>query len=45
MTLYWNLTIKQKQIVWAWAFLALPVLFYGVIRFYPTGTAFVISFQ
>ncbi|PYG25508.1 carbohydrate ABC transporter permease [Pelagimonas varians] len=45
MTLYRNLTIKQKQIVWAWSFLALPVLFYGVIRFYPTGTAFVISFQ
>lgn len=45
MTLYRNLTIKQKQIVWAWGFLALPVLFYGVIRFYPTGTAFVISFQ
>ena len=45
MRLYQNLTIKQKQIVRAWAFLALPVLFYGVIRFYPTGTAFVISFQ
>lgn len=45
MTIYRNLTIKQKQTVWAWAFLALPVLFYGVIRFYPTGTAFVISFQ
>ncbi|MEP0942912.1 MAG: sugar ABC transporter permease [Rhizobiaceae bacterium] len=45
MSAYSNLTIKQKQIVWAWAFLALPVLFYGLIRFYPTGTAFVISFQ
>ena len=45
MSLYRNLTIKQKQIVWAWSFLALPVLFYVVIRFYPTGTAFVISFQ
>ena len=45
MTLYRNLTIKQKQIVWAWTFLALPVVFYGGIRFYPTGTAFVISFQ
>lgn len=40
-----NLTIRQKQIVWAWAFLAVPVLFYGIIRFYPTGNAFVISFQ
>lgn len=45
MTRYRNLTIRQKQIVWAWAFLAIPVLFYGVIRFYPTGTAFIISFQ
>lgn len=45
MSLYRNLTIKQKQTVWAWSFLALPVLFYGLIRFYPTGTAFVISFQ
>ena len=40
-----NLTIRQKQIAWAWAFLALPVLFYGIIRFYPTFNAFVISFQ
>jgi multiple sugar transport system permease protein len=45
MSLFRNLTIKQKQTVWAWSFLAIPVLFYGIIRFYPTGTAFVISFQ
>lgn len=45
MSLFRNLTIKQKQTIWAWGFLALPVLFYGIIRFYPTGTAFVISFQ
>ena len=45
MKLYQELTIRQKQIVWAWAFLALPVLFYVVIRFYPTGNAVVISFQ
>lgn len=45
MTFYRNLSIKQKQIVWAWTFLALPVLFYGVIRFYPTGNAILISFQ
>ncbi|WP_424972098.1 carbohydrate ABC transporter permease [Dinoroseobacter sp. S76] len=42
---YSNLSIKQKQIVWAWIFLAIPVLFYGIIRFYPTGNAFLISFQ
>jgi multiple sugar transport system permease protein len=45
MTLYRDLTIRQKQIVWAWAFLALPVLFYTVSRFYPTGNAILISFQ
>ena len=45
MKLYHNLTIRQKQIVWAWAFLAIPVVFYSVIRFYPTGNAILISFQ
>jgi multiple sugar transport system permease protein len=45
MTLYRNLTIRQKQIAWAWAFLAIPVVFYVVIRFYPTANAMLISFQ
>ena len=45
MKIYNNLSIKQKQIVWAWTFLALPVLFYVVIRFYPTFDAIVLSFQ
>ncbi|MDJ0629963.1 MAG: sugar ABC transporter permease [Rhodobacter sp.] len=45
MGFYKNLSIRQKQIVWAWAFLALPVVFYVVIRFYPTGNAVLISFQ
>lgn len=45
MNLYRNLTIRQKQIAWAWAFLAVPVLFYVVIRFYPTANAMLISFQ
>lgn len=40
-----NLSIRQKQVIWAWAFLALPILFYSIIRFYPTGNAVVISFQ
>ncbi|PLW77046.1 carbohydrate ABC transporter permease [Cohaesibacter celericrescens] len=43
--MYRNLSIRHKQIVWAWAFLALPVIFYSVIRFYPTGSAVLISFQ
>lgn len=45
MNLYRNLSIKQKQVVWAWSFLALPVLFYTVIRFYPTFGAILLSFQ
>jgi len=45
MSLYRSLTISQKQIVWAWAFLALPIVFYVIIRFYPTGNAIVLAFQ
>ncbi len=45
MGLYRNLSIRQKQIVWAYAFLAIPIVFYVVIRFYPTANAFVLSFQ
>lgn len=45
MQLYRNLTIAQKQIVWAWGFLVLPIIFYVAIRFYPTANAFVLSFQ
>ncbi|MSP89796.1 MAG: sugar ABC transporter permease [Alphaproteobacteria bacterium] len=33
-----------KQAVWAWAFLAVPLVFYGVVRFYPTAQAFYLSF-
>ena len=33
MNWYRKLSIKQKQVVWAWGFLALPVVFYTVIRF------------
>ncbi|WP_341861288.1 sugar ABC transporter permease [Gymnodinialimonas sp. 57CJ19] len=40
-----GLTITQKRTIWAWAFLAIPVLFYVVIRFYPTANAMVLSFQ
>ncbi len=45
MPFYRHLSIRQKQIVWAWAFLSVPVLFYAIIRFYPTGNAILISFQ
>ncbi len=43
--MYRNLTIRQKQVAWAYGFLAVPILFYGIIRFYPTGNAILISFQ
>jgi multiple sugar transport system permease protein len=43
--MYRNLTVRQKQVVWAWGFLAVPILFYTLIRFYPTGNAFVLSFM
>jgi multiple sugar transport system permease protein len=39
-----ELTIGQKRAVWAWAFLALPVIFYVSIRFYPAAEAFRASF-
>ncbi len=45
MQFYRHLSISQKQIVWAWAFLALPAVFYVVIRFYPTANAIFLSFQ
>lgn len=45
MSFYSNLSIRQKQVAWAWAFLAVPVIFYTVIRFYPTAQAFVLSFM
>jgi multiple sugar transport system permease protein len=37
------LTLRQKQVVWAWTFLAVPILFYALIRFYPTIEAFYIA--
>lgn len=43
-SLWHRLTVNQKQVVWAWAFLAIPVAFYGVIRFWPTAEAFYLSF-
>jgi multiple sugar transport system permease protein len=39
-----RLTLHQKQVVWAWTFLAVPIVFYVVIRFWPTLEAFWLSF-
>jgi multiple sugar transport system permease protein len=41
---FWSgLSLGRKQVVWAWTFLAVPVLFYTVIRFWPTLQAFYLS--
>ncbi|WP_176084040.1 sugar ABC transporter permease [Martelella sp. HB161492] len=36
-------SMHTKRLVWVWSFLALPVLFYAIIRFYPTIDAFRLS--
>jgi multiple sugar transport system permease protein len=38
-----RLSIGAKEIVWAWTFLALPLLFFAIVRFYPTLEAFYLS--
>lgn len=38
-----RLKMRTKRLIWVWSFLALPVLFYSVIRFYPTLEAFWLS--
>jgi multiple sugar transport system permease protein len=38
-----GLSVEQRRVVWAWSFLALPLLFYVVIRFWPTLDAFWVS--
>ncbi len=40
---YDGLTVGQKRALWAWAFLALPIVFYVLVRFYPTAQAFWLS--
>lgn len=40
----WNrFSVHTKQVIWAWTFLAIPILFYLGIRFYPTAQAFWLS--
>ncbi len=45
MNWYARLPVSQKRTVWAWGFLAIPIVFYVVVRFYPTANAIVLSFQ
>ncbi len=41
---FWDrLNISTKRVIWAWTFLALPIIFYAGIRFYPTIQAFWLS--
>ncbi len=41
--LWSRMSLGQKQLIWAWGFLAVPLLFYTVIRFWPTLQAFYLS--
>ena len=43
MSWYSNKTIEQKRVVWAWTFLAVPLAFYVIIRFYPALDSFFVS--
>ena len=38
-----GLSLARKQAVWAWTFLAVPIVFYGVVRFWPALDAFSLS--
>ena len=42
---YAGLTIETKQALTAWAFLAVPIAFFAVIRFYPALESFGIAFM
>ena len=43
---FWNkLSINQKLAITAWLFLAVPIVFYVCIRFYPTFEAFYVGLQ
>jgi len=40
-----KLTLRRRQVLWAYAFLAISLVFFVVIRWYPTILAFNISFR
>ncbi len=40
-----RLTLRQRQILWAYAFMTVSLVFFVVIRWYPTILAFNISFR
>jgi len=39
-----TLSLRHKRVIWAWTFLALPIVFYAMIRFWPTLEALALSF-
>lgn len=39
-----GLSVAQRQALWAWGFLAVPVLFFVVVRFVPSIHAFALAF-
>ena len=43
--MYDRLSIAGKQAVWAWAFLAVPVVFFLLVRLWPAGQGFWLSFN
>ena len=40
-----RLSLGGKRALWAWAFLALPILFFVVVRFWPALHAFTLAFS
>lgn len=40
-----NLSLRQRQVVWAYIFMSVSLVFFVVIRWYPTILAFNISFR
>ena len=36
-------TLARKQAVWAWIFLALPIVYFTAVRFWPAVDAFSLS--
>ncbi len=39
-----GLTVGQKRAIWAWLFLVIPIVYFIIVRFYPTFDAFSMSF-
>lgn len=38
-----GMSMRARRLFWVWGFLALPIVFYSVIRFYPTFQSFWLS--